>query len=69
MIRDVQRWRAFEAAWVASRKTDYAENLRLVEGMYQLARTLGRFTADDALDGIDKDIRLASLLHRVRGTP
>ena len=67
MIRD--RWHAFEAAWLASHKTDYAENLHLVDGMYQLARTLGKFTADDALAGIEDTIRLVSLLHRVRGTP
>ncbi len=69
MIRDVERWREFEAAWVASQKPDYAENLRLVEGMYQLARSLGKFTAEDALEGIEKNIRLAAVLHHVRRTP
>ncbi len=69
MIRNVQRWREFENAWVASQKPDFAENLRLVEGMYQLARTLGRFTAEDALDGIEKNICLAAVLHHVQRTP
>ena len=69
MIRDTKRWRAFEAAWVASQPPNHAENLRLADGMYQLARTLGSFTPDDALDGIEKTIRLAAKLHRVRRTP
>ena len=69
MIRDVERWREFEAAWVASQKPDHAENLRLVDGMYQLARSLGKFTAEDALEGIEKNIRLAAVLHHVRRTP
>ena len=69
MIRDTARWQAFEEAWVASREPDYAENLRLVEGMYQLARELGKFTAEDALDGIEKNIRLAAVLHHVQRTP
>jgi two-component SAPR family response regulator len=69
MIRDVERWRAFEAAWASAQTTDHAENLRLADAMYQLARALGRFTADDAVNGIEKTIRLANLLHRVRGTP
>ena len=69
MIRDTERWRAFEAAWISSHPTDHAENLRLVDGMYQLARTLGHFTADDALDGIEDTIRLADILHRVRRAP
>ena len=69
MIRDTQRWRAFEAAWISSQKPDHAENLRLADGMYHLARTMGSFTADDALDGLDNTIRLAARLHRVRRTP
>jgi hypothetical protein len=69
MIRDVERWRAFEHQLSVEQKLDYAENLRLVEEMYLYARKLGRFTAEDALDGIDKTIRLASVLHRVRRTP
>ena len=66
MIRNVQRWREFENAWVASQKPDFAENLRLVEGMYQLAREMGRFTAEDDLDGIEKNIRLSAVLHHVQ---
>lgn len=69
MIRDRERWEAFEADWARSHPPDYAENLRVADGLYQLARTLGHFTPDDALDGIENTIRLASLLHRVRGTP
>ena len=69
MIRDIARWQAFENAWIASQKPDYAQNLRLVEGMYQLARSLGKFTIDDALDGIEKNIRLATVLSRVPRTP
>jgi hypothetical protein len=69
MIRDLEHWREFENAWVASHKSDHAENLRLVDGMYELARSMGRFTAADALDGLEKNIRLAAILHRVRRTP
>jgi hypothetical protein len=66
MIRDVERRRAFERELSVNEKPDYAENLRLVEGMYVYARRLGRFSAEDALDGIEKNIRLAAVLHRVR---
>ena len=68
MIRDVARWEAFERDLISKQKLDYAENLRLVDGMYDLARKLGKFTAEDALDGIEKTIRLAAMLHRVRRT-
>ena len=68
MIRDMARWHAFENGWISTQQPDYAENLRLIEGMYKLARELGRFTADDALDGIEKNIRLAAVLNHVRRT-
>jgi hypothetical protein len=54
---------------IAQQKLDYAENLRLVDGMYDLARKLGRFTAEDALDGIEKTIRVARAINCVRRTP
>ena len=69
MIRDAERWREFETAWIASHKANHAENLRLADEMYQWARRLGQFTAADALDGLEKNIRLAAVLHRVRRTP
>jgi hypothetical protein len=69
MIRDVDRWQAFEDEWIASQKPDLAENLRLVDGMYELARKLGQFTAEDAMDGIEKTIRVAKVINCVRRAP
>ena len=65
MIRDLSRWRDFEDAWIASQKPDYAQNLRIFDGMYELARKLGKFTTANALDGIENDIQLAATLRRV----
>ena len=69
MIRDITRWEAFERDLISKQKVDYAENLRLVDGMYELARKLGKFTAEDALDGIEKTIRVAKAINCVRRTP
>ena len=69
MIRDVACWEAFERDLISKQKLDYAENLRLVDGMYDLARKLGKFTAEDALDGIEKTIRVAKVINCVRRTP
>jgi hypothetical protein len=70
MIRDVARWREFEAARIAAQKPNYSQNVRLVEGMYELARSLGKFTTDDVMDGLDVNLRLAALLRRTaRYTP
>ena len=69
MIRDFSRWHAFEDAWIASQKPDYAQNLRIFEGMYELARKLGQFKDADALDGVENTVRLVGLLNRVRKSP
>ena len=69
MIRDVARWKAFERDLISQEKLDYAENLRLVDSMYELARKLGQFTVEDALDGIEKTIRVAKTINGVRRTP
>ena len=66
MIRDAARWQAFEHELIAKQKLDYAENFRLVDSMYDLARKLGKFTAEDALDGIEDTIRLAKAIHSLR---
>ena len=69
MIRDVAKWRAFEDELTSTQRLGFAENLRLLDGMYAYARELGKFSAADALEGIEKNIRLAAVLHRVRRTP
>lgn len=65
MIKDVVSWRTFEAEWIGSQPVNYAENLRLADGMFELARTLGRFSDDDVMEGVDAKIRLAASLRRV----
>jgi hypothetical protein len=68
MIRDAARWRAFEHEFTSTEKLDFAGNLRLIDSMYDYACKLGRFSAENALDGIEKNIHLAAVLHRVRRT-
>ncbi len=65
MIQNIEKWHTFELAWAASQKPDYAENLRLLEDMYLYARKLGKFSAEDAMEGIEKNIHLAGILNRV----
>jgi hypothetical protein len=69
MIRDAARWEAFERDFASQQQLDHAEKLRLLDGMYDLARKLGKFTAEDALDGLENTIHLAAVLHHVRRTP
>jgi hypothetical protein len=66
MIKDPEAFRRFEQQWIAGQKPDLKENLRIVEGMYQLARKFGHFSGDNPLEGIEKNIRVARILNRVR---
>ncbi len=66
MIKNPEVFRRFEEQWIASQKPDLAENLRILDGMYQLARKLGHFSGSNPLEGIEKNIRVASILNRVR---
>lgn len=66
MIKNVEMFRRFEADWIAGQKPDFAENMRILDGMYELARKLGHFSGDNPLEGIEKNIRIASIINRVR---
>lgn len=67
MIKDVSLWRAWEAAGPLREPPDFSRNLRLLEAMYDLARTLGAFPPADPLAGLETDIRMARILN-VRGS-
>lgn len=54
---------AFEAEQASLAAPDFFRNLRLLDALYQEARTLGVFPLKDPLDGIETDIRLARVLH------
>jgi hypothetical protein len=66
MMKNPEIFRQFEDKWNAGQKADFAENLRILDGMYELARKLGHFSGANPLEGIEKNIRIASILNRVR---
>ena len=68
MIRDVKLWTAWEAAGPLSEPLDFSRNLRLVQSMYDLARTLGAFPPADRLAGLETDIRMAKILNGMDGS-
>lgn len=66
MIKDASAWLAWEAAGPLREPPDFQRNLRLQQGMYELARLLGAFPPADPLEGLDNDIRTTRILN-VRG--
>lgn len=67
MIKDVGAWTAWEEAGPLREPPDFHRNLRLLQAMYDLARSLGAFPSADPLAGLDTDIRMARTLN-VRGS-
>jgi hypothetical protein len=63
MIRDVKRWREWEAEYIASAPADYSRNLELFEAMYEQARELGLFPLADPLEGLDAKVHLARVVN------
>lgn len=67
MIKDPTAWAEWEAQGPLRAPVDFRRNLRLMDAMYHLARTLGVLPPADPLDGLDDKIRLARILNHVRG--
>jgi hypothetical protein len=63
MVRDRAFWEAWEAHYIASQPPDFPRNLQLLEGMYELARTMGVFPLANPLEGLETDIRVAKALN------
>ena len=63
MIKDPLLWETWERETQLTRPADFHRNLRLLEAMYQEARTLGVMAVPPALDGLESRLRLARVLN------
>lgn len=68
MIKNREMWEAWEREYKRRTPVDPVENIRIAEGMFELARKLGKFPPSDPLQGIELKIRLAKALNAL-GTP
>ena len=66
MITNAKKCEEFERELIRSRKANYWENLRIVEGLYREAILLGIFPLKDPLEGLQVDIRIARVINGVR---
>jgi hypothetical protein len=64
--RDWHLLHQFELDLVKKQGPDLAENLRVLEAMYEEARHLGVFPLRDALEGIEIDFKIARVVNFVR---
>lgn len=63
MVRNEKLLRRWEAEWLKSQPSNYLENLRIFEALYQEAVALGVLPLKDPLEGFELKIQLAKNLH------
>jgi hypothetical protein len=54
---------AFEREITRTNSLTLNQRFRILDGMYELARTFGHFSHDRVLEGIEHDIEMAKILN------
>jgi len=58
----------FEKKLIAAEKIDLRDKFRIAEAMFREGVSMGVFSLDNIMEGIEKDIYLAKLMNSVRKT-
>jgi hypothetical protein len=66
MVQNAALLAALERKLIAGTKADVALNFRIVDALYDEARSLGVFPFPDKLAGLDVDIRIARIVNGVQ---
>jgi hypothetical protein len=69
MIKPHPALARFERQYAGDRKLSYKQALRIFEGLWIEARSLGSIDPSRPLDGIEVDIEIAQTLNRLPGNP
>lgn len=65
MVRNPELLEQFEREYAANEVLTLEQKFAILNGMYELAKTLGVFPLKDPFDGVEDDIRLARILNSV----
>jgi len=70
MIANTKRLKEFEQSFQRVENLTLDQKLRILDGMYRIARRMGHFAPEDILEGIQEKTAIAAALHSlVRTTP
>ena len=64
MIRNPEKWEAWQREYERNKPVDVERNLRVYQAMYDHAKALGKLERKDPLEGLDFKIRLAKEFRR-----
>jgi hypothetical protein len=65
VIKDAEYFEEFNRQELTKEKVDYLSALRIFEGMWKEAISLGALPSKEPLEGIEVDIRIAEILNHV----
>ena len=66
MIRNTAKLREFERSEMARGDISYTDALAIFEGLRREAVSLGAFSCENILEGLDVDIRIAKAVNGLR---
>jgi hypothetical protein len=62
-------FRNFEIEFLKKEKLDIRKNFRIVDALYEEAVAIGIFPLKNPLEGLEVDIKIASIINHVSETP
>lgn len=69
MIRNVDKWRAWEDEYIRRTPIDVAQNFRIADALYEHARAMGALPLADPWEGVEDKIRVARVFRSVSTSP
>jgi len=69
MIKNQKELQKFENELTRKESVDVLRNFRLIDAMYKEAVFLNTFSMEDALSGIEIDIKIAKVINSVSESP
>lgn len=69
MVKNVKTFQRFQDAFISNADLSIQEKYKILESMYEQARALGHFKGQNALDGLEVDIRIARAVNHVSRPP
>ncbi len=65
MIRNLPQLQKFNREYLAKEKFTYSQALKIFEGLFQEAKTLGVINTQNILEGLELDLRVAKTIHQL----
>ena len=66
MLKNKAKWNKFNRDLIAEEKISYKQALKIYEALYKEAVNLGVFNSKNIFDGLEKNLRIAKAINRLK---